>query len=216
MSRGAVFFDVDGTLVPGTSSGQHLAGLLGHVAALREAEAAYDAGTMTNQEASVIDARGWTGRTPAEVTAYLAGLPLVTGIDATVAWCRAHNLVPFLATLAWDVVGADLCRRFGFARACGPSLEVVRGSYTGRVLTHFDEWGKRDFARSAAAALGLDLSHCAAVGDSRSDLPLFADTGFSVAFNATPAARAAASARADGPDLRAVLPHLEHWLTTSS
>lgn len=39
--RGAVFFDVDGTLVPHTSSGQHLAELLGHAEVVREAEAGY-------------------------------------------------------------------------------------------------------------------------------------------------------------------------------
>lgn len=212
MARGVVFFDVDGTLVPGTSSGQHLADLLGHADSLREAEAGYAAGVLTNQQVSVLDARGWTGRTPEEVARLLGSLPLVRGIDATVDWCRDHKLVPVLATLAWDTVGEHLRRRFGFAQACGPSLEVVDGRYTGRVTTHFDEWDKRDFARTTAADLGFTLMHCAAVGDSRSDIPLFAEVGFSVAFNATPAARAAAHAAADGPDLQATVPHLDRWL----
>ncbi|WP_433795904.1 hypothetical protein [Actinoplanes sp. CA-252034] len=67
MVRGVVFFDVDGTLVPGTSSGQFLAGLLGHAPVVREAEAAYAAGTLTNQEVSVLDARGWRGHEPSRV-----------------------------------------------------------------------------------------------------------------------------------------------------
>lgn len=212
MTRGVVFFDVDGTLVPGTSSGQHLADLLGHAESVREAEAAYAAGVLTNQQVSVRDARGWTGRTPEQVSRFLDTLPLVRGIDATVGWCRDHELVPVLATLAWNAVGEHLCRRFGFAQACGPRLEMVGGSYTGRVMTHFDEWNKRDFARTVAADLGLGLAHCAAVGDSRSDLPLFAEVGLSIAFNATPAVRAAAHAAADGPDLQAVVPHLAQWL----
>ncbi|MFC5098584.1 hypothetical protein [Amycolatopsis plumensis] len=44
---------------------------------------------------------------------------------------------------------------------------------------------------------------CSAVGDSRSDLPLFAAVGTSIAFNATPAARVVATHVVDGPDLRA-------------
>lgn len=215
MARGIVFFDVDGTLVPGTSSGQHLADLLGHAESVREAEAGYAAGVLTNQQVAVLDARGWTGFTPEQVSQFLGALPLVQGIDVTVTWCRDHDLVPVLGTLAWESVGGYLCRRFGFEQACGPSLELVDGRYTGRVMTHFDEWDKRDFARTVAADLGFDLVHCAAVGDSRSDLPLFAEAGFSIAFNATPAVRAAAHAVADGPDLQAVVPLLARWLEGS-
>ncbi|GAA4606489.1 hypothetical protein GCM10023107_76740 [Actinoplanes octamycinicus] len=209
-----VFFDVDGTLVPRTSSGQHLAGLLGHAEAVREAEAGYAAGTLTNDEVCVIDARGWASRTPAEVRGFLESLPLVDGIAETVAWCRGHRLAPVLATLAWDPVGAYLCDRFGFDRSCGPSLEVADGRYTGEVATYFDELAKRDFARTVATDLGVPPQHCAAIGDSRSDLPLFASVGLAVAFNATEAARAAAHTAATGPDLRAVLPHLTAWQRT--
>lgn len=84
--------------------------------------------------------------------------------------------------------------------------------YTGLVAGHFDEFDKRDFAQRVADGLGLTLDRCAAVGDSRSDLPLFAGVGFSVAFNATAAVRAVAAASADGEDLRAIIPHLERWL----
>ncbi|GIE28452.1 hypothetical protein Ait01nite_014970 [Actinoplanes italicus] len=212
MIRGAVFFDVDGTLVPGTSSGQHLADLLGHSEIVRDAEARYAAGTLGNREVSMLDARGWASRTPAEIRGFLESLPLVDGIADTVAWCRANGLVPVLTTLAWEPVGAYLCERFGFDRAGGPSLEVVDGRYSGEVAGHFDETGKRDFAMSVAAGLGVEMSRCAAVGDSRSDLPLFAAVGLAVAFNATPAARAAAHTAAGGGDLRVVQPILREWL----
>jgi phosphoserine phosphatase len=209
--RGAVFFDVDGTLVPGTSSGQHLAEALGHAEAVRTAEAAYVAGTMSNQEVSGLDAQGWATRTPAEVRGFLESLPLVDGIAETVSWCRRHGLAPVLTTLAWEAVGAYLCGRFGFDRACGPRLEVVDGRYSGQVAEHLDEFGKRDFALGLAEEWGVRPSQCAAVGDSRSDLPLFAEVGLAIAFNATPAARAAAHREAGGNDLRIVLPILATW-----
>ncbi|MDQ0365234.1 hypothetical protein [Catenuloplanes indicus] len=116
MIRGAVFFDVDGTLVPHTSSGQHLADFLGHAAAVREAEAGYAAGTLTNEQVCDLDGRGWASRTPTEVCGFLASLPLLDGIAETVGWCRRHRLAPPLATIAWDAVGAYLCDRFGFDR----------------------------------------------------------------------------------------------------
>jgi len=212
MVRGAVFFDVDGTLVPQTSSGQHLADLLGHADVVREAEAGYAAGTLNNQEVSVLDARGWAGHTPAQVRGFPESLPLVEGITETVAWYREQDLAPVLTTLAWQPVGTYLCERFGFTHASGPALDVVDGRYSGGVAEHFDETGKRDFALALATDLGVAPARCAAIGDSRSDLPLFAAVGLAIAFNATPAARAAAHAEAEGGDLRAVVPLLSTWL----
>jgi phosphoserine phosphatase len=78
-------------------------------------------------------------------------------------------------------------------------------------MRHFDEWDKRDFARSVAAGCGLGLAQCAAIGDSRSDLPIFAEAGLSVAFNATAQVREVASVAVDGPELPAVLPALGQW-----
>ncbi len=209
--RGAVFFDVDGTLVPGTSSSQHLAGYLGHLDVLRRAEDDYAEGRMDNGAVSSLDARGWRMRPEADVVRFLMDLPLVAGILEVVAWCRRNELAPYLATLAWEPVGRYLCDRFGFDGACGPTLEVQGGRYTGEVRTHFDEFDKRDFALRVADGLGLSYSACSAVGDSRSDLPLFAEVGFPVAFNASPAVQAVAAASVDGPDLRAVLAPLAGW-----
>jgi phosphoserine phosphatase len=54
---------------------------------------------------------------------------------------------------------------------------------------------------------------CAAVGDGRSDVPLFTEIGLAIALNATPAAaRATAHVSVDGTDLRTVLPLLSAWL----
>jgi len=210
--RGVVFFDIDGTLVPHTSSGQHLSALLGHGEVVRRAEAGYAAGTLSNTEVSVLDARGWATQTPADVRRFLESLPLIDGIAETVVWCRRHGLAPVLATLAWEPVGTYLCDRFGFDQACGPRLEMIDGRYSGEVAEHFDEMAKRDFAVRVAAQQGVDLMRCAAIGDSRSDLPLFAEVGLAIALNGTSAARAAAHASVDGGDLRVVLPLLTSWL----
>jgi phosphoserine phosphatase len=105
----------------------------------------------------------------------------VDGIAETVVWCRRRGLAPVLATLAWDIVGDHLCDRFGFDRACGPRLEVIDGRYSGEVAEQFDELSKRDFAVSVAVELGVDPKRCAAVGDGRSDVPLFAAVGYAEA-----------------------------------
>ena len=88
-----------------------------------------------------------------------------------------------------------------------------RGSerYTGEVERHLDEFGKRDYALHIAHRLGLSPSRCAAVGDSRSDVPLFSQAGLSIGFNADAAASAEADVSVVGRDLRSILPYLEQW-----
>lgn len=212
---GAVFFDVDGTLVPGTSSSVFLASFLGHRDELAKAEDAYASGVLDNRQVSELDAAGWEGIPEDQVSAWLDGLPLVSGITETVAWCWQRGLVPVLATLAWSPVGSYLTDRFGFHAFSGPRLETTDGRFTGRVARHFDEYGKRDFALAQARELGLPPRSCGAVGDSRSDLPLFAAVGLSVAFNASAGAREAATIAVDDNDLRGVLPVLRRLATAT-
>ncbi|MFF4260139.1 HAD family hydrolase [Streptomyces sp. NPDC001663] len=210
-----MFFDVDGTLVPGTSSSVFLAGFLGHRDELAKAEDAYASGALDNRQVSELDAAGWAGMSEEQISGWLDGLPLVSGITETVVWCRRNGLVPMLATLAWSPVGSYLTDRFGFHTFSGPRLETTDGRFTGRVARHFDEYDKRDFALAQARELGLAPHACGAVGDSRSDLPLFAAVELSVAFNASAGARAVATATVDDDDLRSVLPALSCLVTAT-
>lgn len=214
MVAGAVFFDVDGTLVPGTSSSQFLGAQLGHLVELAQAEESYRIGKIGNEEVSILDAKGWSGRTRDEVNAWLRDLPLVDGIAAVVARCRELALVPYLATLAWAPVGEYLCDRFGFEGACGPRLATVDGTYSGEVAAHLDEFGKRDYALATARSLEIAPLSCAAVGDSRSDLPLFEEVGFSIAFNADNGVAARSDVSIVSDDLSAILQSLERWART--
>jgi phosphoserine phosphatase len=213
--RAIAFFDVDGTLVPGPSSAQYLATYLGHLDVLAKAEAAWDAGLVDARSVEVLDARGWAGTSELQVREWLTSLPLVDGIPAVLAWCGEHRVVPVLATLAWQPVGTYLCDTFGFTRCSGPSLEVVDGVYTGTAIDSWDEYAKRDFAACIASEAGLSLKECIAIGDSRSDIPLFGEVGLSIAFNAEEKARAVAHTQIDSSDLRAVLPVVDDWLKDS-
>jgi phosphoserine phosphatase len=215
-ATGIVFFDIDGTLVPGTSSGSFLARRLGHVTELDAAEAAYAAGALSNHDVCVIDARGWAGALASEVDDWLDDLPLIDGVVETVLRCQSHNLVPVVASLAWDVVGEYLSRRFGFAAHCGPTLQMKNGRYTGKVTRTFDEYDKRDFALNLCQRYGVEASHCIAIGDSRSDLPLFGAVGHSIAFNGSDRARRTASVSIESRSILDVVPIIETWITNQA
>jgi phosphoserine phosphatase len=213
-TRGIVFFDIDGTLVPSMSSSSFLAKRFGHARALDAAEQRYAEGELTNEEVSVIDAEGWRGTPTSTVAAWLEELPLIAGIDAVVAWCVEQDVEPVLASLAWQPVAKAIAKRHGLTANGGPRVRVVGTDYDGTVAEHFDEYDKRDRALQFAAGHGVSIDHCCAIGDSRSDLPLFDALPASLALNAGAAARAAASAAVDTKDLRDVIPWLEAWKAT--
>ncbi|PZE32862.1 haloacid dehalogenase [Curtobacterium sp. MCSS17_006] len=213
-TRGIVFFDIDGTLVPSMSSSSFLAKRFGHAPALDAAEQRYAEGELTNEEVSVIDAEGWREIPTRTVAAWLEELPLIAGIDAVVAWCVEHDVEPILASLAWQPVAEAIAKRHGLTANGGPRVQVVGTDYDGTVAEHFNEYDKRDRALQLAAERGVSIDHCCAIGDSRSDLPLFDALPASLALNASGPARAAASAAIDTDDLRDVIPWLEAWKAT--
>lgn len=212
MTVGIVFFDVDGTLVSPGSSSRFLAARFGHQDALDDAEARYADGDLTNQQVSQVDALGWRGTSAATVDRWLDALPVLPGSAAVVAWCRDHDVEPVLASLAWQPVTRSLARRFGFVANGGPRVGEHGGVHDGTVVEHFDEFDKRDRALALARDLDVPVERCSAVGDSRSDIPLFEVLPSALALNASPAARAAASDAMNADDLSSIIPWLDRWL----
>ncbi|HEX7994157.1 MAG TPA: HAD-IB family phosphatase [Streptosporangiaceae bacterium] len=213
MTVAAVFFDVDGTLVTGTNSGEYLASFLGHEDLVAAAYADWDAGLIDSASVELADAKGWAGATRDEVREWLTGLPLVDGISDVLDWCSRHHVLAALATMAWEPVGSYLCEVYGFAATCGPRLEYADGHFTGAVARHCSEVAKRDYALEFARSAGLSMDSCAAIGDSRSDVPLFRAANLAVAFNGDAHVQELADVHVYGNDLRDVLPALEVWLS---
>lgn len=210
-AKGIVFFDIDGTLVPSGSSSSFLAERLGHQPELDRAEALYAEGELTNQQVSEIDALGWRGVSTQTVDGWLESLPLIDGIDAVASWCRRQGVEPVLASLAWSPVSTWIADRHGFTANGGPRVGVSNSVYDGTVAEHFDEFDKRDRALQFAKNLGVSVTRCCAIGDSRSDIPLFDAVPASLALNAGAAAREAATVAMDAHDLTEILPWLREW-----
>ncbi|TXR51688.1 hypothetical protein [Quadrisphaera setariae] len=120
--------------------------------------------------------------------------------------CRRRDWLPVLTSLAWTVVTAHLAQRFGFALSGGPAPGVVDGAFTGGVGRYWDE---RAEALAVAAAHGVAPARCLTLGDSRSDLPLFAAVGGTVAVNASAECVAAASTSLMTQDLADANPLLD-------
>lgn len=79
---------------------------------------------------------------------------------------------------------AEVARRLGLEGGLGTVAEVVDGRYTGRLAGPFCYGpGKAEVVRRLAAERGYDLERCYAYSDSVSDLPLLELVGHPVAVN---------------------------------
>lgn len=196
--RAIASFDLDGTLVRGMSTGQYLADRLGHGEILRNLESQYDQGCLPAQAVADAEAAFYAGRSLEGTCKLLADLPTIGGITEVVLELQRHNVVSILNTLAWSFIAADFRLRFGFYASSGVEMLCDgQGVFAGRVNRHFDEHDKVAFVSDLARSMGVPASRIVAIGDARSDIPLFGTVGFSIALNATPEARAAATAVVD-------------------
>lgn len=209
--RGLAFFDIDGTLVASMSSSGFLASRLGHLRELDQAEEQYAAGKLTNEQVSVIDGRGWRGSSIKAIDDLLCDLPMIAGIDVVVSWCRSNQIEPVLASLAWQPVSDSIARHHGFTPNGGPRVRLSNSIYDGMVAEHFNEYDKRDRAIALAIDRDVRLERCCAIGDSRSDVPLFNALSASLALNANATAQEAATAAISTQDLGEIVPWLEKW-----
>ena len=199
-------FDLDGTLVRGTSVSRHLADRFGQGEQMAELERLYASGKISNSVVAEEQARSYRGIPVSRVVEELSDIGCIDGIDSTLAALRERGIESLLGTVTWSFAAAEFGRRHGFAAVSGTEIDLDAGGVpTGGVKRHFDEWDKLKFVASYCAANAIDLAECLAVGDSRSDIPLFEAVGFSIALNATPQAREAASVALDTESLTDIL-----------
>ncbi len=193
-----VAVDLDGTLIPGTTTSLHLGAWLGHVGVIEELERRFAGGEILSAQVADGDAPYYTGRSIAEVTDAMTGVPLVNDIREGVEQLAARGIDAVLCTLAWSFAAQYVADRFGFSAVSGTVMHVDEdGLLAGRVAQYFEAEDKVVFLRDYCAAHDIRLNQVVAIGDGRSDLPMFEAAGFSVGLNPSPAARAAASVSVD-------------------
>ena len=199
-------FDLDGTLVTGTSICQHLGIRLGHRNVIEELEAQYAAGEITNREVADRDASYYRGRRVSEIREALESVPIIGGAEETFVVLREQGLRIVIATVTWSFAARIVADRFELDAWSGCEMgESPDGVLSGFVRRHFDEFDKVEFVRGCCDDHGIAMGEVIAIGDSRSDDPLFGSVGYSIALNATPDARDAATRSLNTKDLRELL-----------
>ncbi len=210
----AAFFDVDNTLVQGSSLlhfGRGLAArkyftyrdVLGFIYAqakfqLIGKENSDDVAAGRRKALAFIE-----GRSTAELEAL--GEEVYDEIIADKIWPGTRELAQmhldagqqvWLVTATPYELAITIARRLGLTGALGTVAESVDGVFTGRLVGELlHGTGKAHAVRSLAIREGLNLKRCTAYSDSINDLPLLSLVGTAVAVNPDPQLRALARER---------------------
>jgi phosphoserine phosphatase len=204
-----VVFDLDGTLLRGTTVSMLLAQWLGQTEEIAELERAFHAHEISNSVVADTSAGWLAGQITADAWRVLTEGTWIAGMKETFQALATTGVSLLLGTITWSFAAEMLRERYGFAAVSGTEMEANDGVLSGTVTRYFDEYDKARFVEDWCAQNGFSMSQVAAVGDSRSDVPLFRRAGTSIALNATPDAREAATHTLDTDDLCDVLALLQ-------
>lgn len=186
-------FDLDGTLIRGTTTLLHVGRKLGRRAETEALVQGYETYRLSNVEVTTRAAELFTGRTEHELASMLDDCPRLGGITEAITTLRRAGIHSAIATITFRFSAGHFARTHGFDAFSGIELTTDSGGVlTGEVTRHVTEHDKLDFVTRQADRLGIGLDQVAFFGDSRSDLPCFAAVGMPVAVNGSAEAQAAA------------------------
>jgi phosphoserine phosphatase len=193
-------FDMDGTLLRGTTASIEIARALNRLPDLLDLEKSFAEGLLTTYEFAVAAYDLYRELADSTVEEIFAASPWMTGLAEVMADIRRRGEFSLVITMS-PAFFADLLTTKGVAEVRAsrfPPLPMRQPPDPAAILTPTD---KVPIVGEVLARHGISPQRCVAYGDSSSDLPLFGQVRRSVAVNATPQLRGVAAVSFDGLDL---------------
>lgn len=215
-------FDLDGTLIRGSSAAVEISRQLGLDAEIRDLELAFAGGGMTPPDFAARACELWSELTDEHVDAAFLGAPWLSGIREVWDEIRARGERSAVISLSPDFFVSRLLHQESQGQSQGADAGAVgeAAPVRGVDVTYGSRWPSVPFrelpdpagilsaeakvriADELCARFGVSRSECVAYGDSMSDAALFAAVPRSVAVNADGHVRHLATAEYEGADLR--------------
>ncbi len=157
----------------------------------------YEEGVLDSDAFNAFQLREFTGRTEAEMNDLArehfesAIRPKIyPGAFSMVRAQRESGDSVCMITATNAVISSPVAGFFGFDGFIATSLELIDGSYTGRITGRYCVGeGKISFMNEFCLETGTDLAHSFYYGDSVADIPVFKAVGHPVVVNPMPRLR---------------------------
>lgn len=193
-------FDMDGTLLRGTTASLQIAAAHGSKAELLALEAQFAAGDIDTRGFAATIHQLWADLTPAMVAAAFADSTWINGIAEVCADIRRRGERCAVITMSPDFFATHL-GRWGFDTIVAsrlPALPFTTPIDAMAILTPQD---KVRIVEDLCRTYGVARARCVAYGDSMSDAPLFRHLDATVAVNADEHLAGLAAVSYHGDDL---------------
>jgi phosphoserine phosphatase len=176
-------FDMDGTLLDGTTASLEIARHLGSTEQLVELEARFAAGNLDTRDFAAAIHALWQDLAQSAVADVFAASPWLTGIREVCTDIREHGERSVVITMSPGFF-AQYLLELGFDDVVAsrfPALPFVEPLDPANILTPHD---KVRIVDELCKRHNLSRAQCVAYGDSMSDAPLFRQLANTVAVNA--------------------------------
>lgn len=203
-----VCFDMDGTLTRTRSTWSWIHENLGTDD--EEGYRAFVNGEITEQEFMRMDISIWKSAKPdlceKDLIKMFQRLPLIDGIQETVATLRDNGMKCVIVSGGIDLAANMLGNEFGFDGVAADRLAVDgEGRLTGEGIKVVDLEDKGIWVREFIRKYGTTPERTVSIGNSFTDIPMFRNSGLSVAINADEYTEAAATDRIKTDNIADVL-----------
>lgn len=182
-STALVIFDMDGTLLPDTTANIELARVLGSERLVHELEAEYHAGAIDNRTyaSRILDLYARLSDQLIEEAFHRA--PKLPGLLDLVGWAATQGASVAVLTTGPEFFARRFAEHYRFEHVIGGSFPLHGESLDLSSCDVVRDGDKPMRARMLCKILGVPESRCVVVGDSRSDVALFAEFQNSIALN---------------------------------
>lgn len=148
----------------------------------------YCSGIIDEKEFMRMDIGMWLEKHPEvtaeDIAAQFATMPLVEGIQETIAALKTEGMTNVIVSGGIDSAAKMISEEFGFDDFIADSLEVCdQGILTGEGILHVDLSDKGVNVRNFQKKYGIGKEHTVSIGNSFSDIPMFDESALSIAFN---------------------------------
>ena len=145
-------------------------------------------------------------------------VPLMRGTEGTINLLRKNGYVTAIISSGLRILAEKLKKKLGLDHIFANDLLLDKDErLTGEGNPVVGLWDKNKVLQRLLKSLAITPNHCAVVGDSIFDVPLFDVAGFSIAFNSRDErVKNSADVSIESNDLRDILPHFISSLKTRS
>lgn len=207
----AHIFDMDGTLLRGTTASLLLAKVLGRESELRSLEERFAGGGHTNVEFARTLHEAWGVVSFDDAREALETAPLLRNVGPVLDDIHAHGEHACLITMSPDYfaellapLGFDAVYASRFPREVGAALDAAD-------ILQFED--KPRLARDFCNERGVRVAEAVAYGDSMSDVPLFEEVGYRISVNGDHHLAEIADVAITGDDLQTAYAHARRWIS---